>query len=103
VCQPLKTYNRLVVSHTVPISKDNTYSIWDHKHCPENLLENGRYYSLPIGVHLNQFQKQIPKHTACLPQHMDVIHAVGKQFILIVESFVLLLLVPNKKLGSLII
>jgi len=29
-------------------------------------------------VHLDQFQKQNSKSTECLPQHIDVVHAVGQ-------------------------
>jgi len=68
VRQPLKSLNRLTIPHSVAPSRDNNYRIWFQKHGPEHLVANGRYCNdLPEGVHLDQFEKQIPKSTACLP------------------------------------
>jgi len=61
--------------------RDNTYRIWFQKHGPVHLVAYGRYCnSLLKCVHLDQFQKQIPKITTCLPQYINVVHAVGQQF-----------------------
>ena len=38
--EPLKSFNRLAMSHSVPCSRDNTYSVWFKKHCPELLTAN---------------------------------------------------------------
>jgi hypothetical protein len=103
VRQPLNGLKRLAVYHSVPRSRDNTYSVRFKKHCPEYLIANGRYrYSLPKWVHLDQFQKQISKRTACLPQYVHIIEAVGQQLFLITKKFVFLLLIPFRKLGSLL-
>ena len=37
-----------------------------------------------------------------MPQYIDIIHAVGQEFLLIAQSFVFLLLVPFKNLDSVI-
>jgi hypothetical protein len=101
--QPLKGFARLANTHSVPCSRDNTYSVWFQKHCPEHLIANGRYSdSLPKGVHFDQLQKQIPKRTTRLHQYIDIVHAVGQGLLLIAENFVFLLLIPFQKLGSLI-
>jgi hypothetical protein len=98
--QPLKSFNRLAMSHSVPCSRDNTYSVWFQKYCPEHLIANGRYSnSLTKGVHFDQFQKQIPKGTARMPQYIDIVHTVGQQLLLIAENFYFLLLIPFQKLG----
>jgi len=102
ICQPLKGFNRLSMSHSVPCSRDNTYSVLFQKHCPEHLIENGWYsFCLPKRVHFDQFQKQIPKRT-CLPQYIDIVHAGGQELLLIAETFIFLLLIPFQKLGLLI-
>jgi hypothetical protein len=103
VRQPLKGLNRLAVSHSVPRSRDNTYSARFQKHCPEYLIAYGSYRnSLPKWVHLDQIQKQISKSTACLPQYVHIIQAVGQKLFLITEKFVFLLLIPFRKLGLLL-
>jgi hypothetical protein len=103
VHQPLKGFKRLAISDSVPRSRDNTYSVRFQKHCPEYLIANGRYcYSLPKWIHLDQLQKQISKSTARLPQYVHIIQAVGQKLFLITEKFVFLLLIPFRKLGSLL-
>jgi len=88
--QSLKSLNRLAIPHTVAPSWDNTYRIRFLSHSQEHLFANRRYCdSLPKGVHLDHFQKQIPKSTTCLPQYIDVVHSVGQQFFPIVKNFVL--------------
>jgi len=99
----LKGFNILAVSLSVPSSRDNTYNIWFQEHRPKHLIANGQYCNgLAKGVYFNQFQKQIPKCAACLPQYIDIISAVGQELLLIAENFVFLLLVPFQKSGSLI-
>jgi len=94
---PLKGFNSLAVSYSVPSSRDNTYSIRFQEHRPENLIANGRYCNgLAEWVHFNQFQKQIAKCTACLPQYINIINAVGQ------ELLIFLFLVPSQKSGSFI-
>ena len=76
VRRPLNSLNRLTIPHTLAPSRDNTYRIWFQKNGTEHLLLKGRYYdSLRKGVHLDQFQIQIPKSTACLPQYIYVFQA----------------------------
>ena len=103
VRKPLKRLNRLEVARTVAPSRYNTCSIRLQKYGKEHLVANGRYcYCFAEWVHLDQFQKQISKSTACLLQYIDIIHAVRQELFLISEYFVFLLLVPVQKLGSLI-
>jgi hypothetical protein len=102
VCQPLRDLNRLAVSHKVPRSRDNTYSVRFQKHGPKYLISNGRYcYSLPKWFHLAKFQKQISKSVAFLPQYVNIIEAVGQQLVLIT---VVCLFAPRtiSNIGSLI-
>ena len=83
--------------------RDNTYRICFQEHGPEHLVANGKYFNrLPKGVHLDQIQKEIPKSTACLPMYIDDVHAVGHQFLRIVENSVFNPLIPARKLGSFI-
>jgi hypothetical protein len=92
--QPLKGFNRLAISHSVPRSRDNTYSVWFQKYCPEHLNENLRYSdSLSIGVNFEQSQKRIPKCAACLLKYIDIVHTVGQKLLLIAEIFVFSFLV----------
>ena len=89
VRQPLKRLNRVTIPHTVASSRYNTYRIWCQKHSPEHLIANGRYSNgLPKGVHLDKIKKHIPKSIACLPQCIDVVNAVGQQFLPIFKNYV---------------
>jgi len=100
VRQPLKSLNRLTIPHTVAPSRDNTYRILLQNHGSEYLFANGRYCNgLPKGLHFDQFQKQISKSTACLPQYIGIVHAVGQQFLPIVKNFVSNPLIPGRNLG----
>ena len=93
--RPLKSMNRLTKPRTVALFRDNTHSIWFQKHGPEHLVANGRYCNgLPKRVQLDQFQKQISKCTACLPQYIDVVQAVSQQFLPIAKT---LSLTPSYK------
>ena len=51
---------------------------------------------------LNLFEKQISINTACLPQQIDIVHAVVRQFSLIEKNFVFLFLLPCQKLDPFI-
>ena len=69
VRQPLKSINRLAVSHSVTRSRDNTWSVSIQKHRPEHLIEYGRYfYSLPteMGRFYQFFKKFLNTQHACL-------------------------------------
>ena len=99
--QPLKILNRLTIPHTLTPSRDNIYSVRFQEHGLEHLIANGQYsYPFPKGVHLNQFQKQISKRAACLPQYTHVVHARDQQFTFIAKYLTHLLLVPIQKLGA---
>jgi len=51
------------------------------------------------GFHLNQFQKQISKRAAFLPQYIHVVHVIGQQFVRVAEYIACFFLVPFQKLG----
>ena len=93
--QPLKILNRLTIPHTLTPSRDNIYSVRFQEHGLEHLIANGQYsYPFPKGVHLNQFQKQISKRAACLPQNIKLVHAIGQQIVLVAEYLTCLYVVP---------
>jgi hypothetical protein len=101
--QSLKSLNSLSISHSELRFRYNNYSVWFKEHCLEQLVANGRYSdSLPKGIHFDQFQNQIPKSTACLPQYIDIVNTVGHELLLIGENLVFLLLIPFQKFCSLI-
>ena len=81
--QALKDFNNLVIFHSVPCSMDDTYSVLSQKHFPEHLIANGGYsVSMTKGFHFDQYQKEIPKPTACVPQYVNIVHAVGEELLL---------------------
>jgi hypothetical protein len=54
------------------------------------------------GSILTNFKNKYPKSTACLPQYIDIVHAVRQELLLIAENFVFLLHIPFQNLSSLI-
>jgi len=66
--QPLKTFNRLTIPHTVTGSRDNTYSIRFQEHGSEYPIANGRYCnSFPKGSILTNFKNKFRNaQHACL-------------------------------------
>jgi len=86
VRQPLRSLI-LVIPHSVAPCYDNTYITWFPKHGTEQLVANGRYFdNSPKGIHLDQFQKEFPKSTACLRQYIEVVCAVCQQILPIVTN-----------------
>ena len=90
VRQQLKSLNRPTNAQTVSPSRDYTYWIWFQEKDPEEV------------VRLDQFENSIPKSTACLSRYIEVVLAVGQQFLHIVRNFVLYHVIPDRKLGSFI-
>jgi len=98
--RPPKSFNTLAVNHTITSCWDNTHSVRLKKHCTKAFTANERNCNwLPKQVHFDQFRKQVPKIKTRLPLYIDVILP---ELPFITETFVLLLLEPRQKLGSLL-
>ena len=93
----------MAIPLTLGPSPDNTYREGFQNYGTKHLVANGRYwYSLAKAVHLDQFQRQIPKSRACLPQYIYLVHAVNQQFFPIVKILVFYPRITGRKLSSVI-
>lgn len=98
--RPSKNFNTLAISHTLTPCWVNSHNVRCKKLCTKTFIENGRNCNwLRKQAHFDQFKKQVPKSKTRLPLYIEVILP---EFSRITETYVLLLLEPNQKLGSLL-